>query len=227
MTSPWFISCFTAAISLFTNPLTDWLPEQREDGFTALPETQEILKSLLFFFFPEKSPNACCHSPPVKWENIFHTFHGFARTNCAVSEKRGGFSQGKTEDEKKNAEYLRNQNQGLLNNFSTASRRLLFAKYRRSSRWCKGLLSHCHPICSLYSTISLNHISTPNISWTATELHAFLCKDTLKSYCSQSSFYLSSFEETSRGIIVSHNAGTQLVHHPSGFNQALQKGNTE
>lgn len=128
---------------------------------------------------------------------------------------------------KKNAEYLRNQNQGLLNNLSTASQRLLFAKHRRPSRWCKGLLSHCHPICSLYSTISLNHISTPNISWTATELHAFLCKDTLKSYCSQSSFYLSSFEETSRGIIVSHNAGTQLVHHPSGFNQALQKGNTE
>lgn len=62
-----------------------------------------------------------------------------------------------------------------------------------------------------------------NTSRIASELHIFLCKYCQKPHYSQSSSYLSSFEETGWGVVVSHDAGTQLIHHPSSFNQALRK----
>lgn len=180
--------------------------------------------NLYYFSFFLKSPQT--HLLPLSsCEMGKHRTHfsGLCKDKlCSVWETR--CSQGKNWRWKKKSKSI---SETRTRGCWTSSRRLLFARYLGPSRWCKGSLSHCHIICSLYSTISLNHISTPNISWTATELHTFLCKDSLKSYSSQSSFYLSSFEESSRGIVVSHNAGTQLVHHPSGFNQALQKGNTE
>lgn len=185
----------------------------------ALPK-QEIL---IFFNSPPPPPKKFqtpSASTFLLWNRkTFLTFQGFARVNCAVCERQGALMQELME--KKNAKYFRNQNQGLLNDFSTAPWRLVFPKYLRPSWWCTGLLSDCHPICSSYSTIWGNHISKPNISWITSELHIFLCKYSLKSYYSQSNFYLSSFKETSRRVIVSHNTGTQFIHHPSCFNQAL------
>lgn len=135
--------------------------------------------NLYYFSFFLKSPQT--HAATLLlWNGKTYSTLFRALQGQTVQCLRNKVLSGKNWRWKKKCRVFKKPEPGLLNNFSTASRRLLFAKYRRPSRWCKGLLSHCHPICSLYSTTSLNHISTPNISWTATELHAFLCKDNPK-----------------------------------------------
>lgn len=182
-----------------------------------------LKKPKFLFFYPKfQNPSA---SILLLWNSKKRSplFRALQGKNCAVCKKQVALMK-ELVKKKKPTEYFRNQNQVLLNSFSNAHWRLIFAKYLRpTGQWHTGLLSHCHPICSSHSTISENHISKPNISWIARELHIFLSKYSLKSYQSQSNFYLSSFKETSRRVIVSHNTGTQLIHHPSCFNQALWK----
>lgn len=128
--------------------------------------------NLYYFYFFLKS--AQMHLLLPSWEMGKHIPHSSQLCKdklCSVWETR--CSQGKTEDEKEKAEYFRNQNQGQLNNFTTASWRLLFARYLRPGRYCKGLLSHCPPHLQLVSHCVMNHTSTPNISWTLNSTPSF------------------------------------------------------
>lgn len=84
--------------------------------------------NLYYFYFFLKSPQT--HLLPLSscdmGEHIPHFSRLCKDKLCSVWETR--CSQGKTEDEEKNAEYFWNQKQELLNNFTTAYWRLLFAR---------------------------------------------------------------------------------------------------
>lgn len=83
---------------------------------------------------------------------------------CSVWEIRR-WSQGKTEEERK-CRVFQKPEPGAAEQLCNSSWRLLFA---RTQQMMQRSPLHCHPTCSLNSTISFNHILTPNISWTATE----------------------------------------------------------